>query len=337
MAPLNDRPVSTLRFTARRITQAALVLWVTTVLVFFGVHAVGDPIDVLVPPEASEAMRTEAAVRMGLDQPLPTQYARFAANLLRGDFGTSFVYGAPVSELLLSRLSASLELALLATAGATLIGVVFGVAAAFRPRHLSSRLSAAVSLIGLSAPTFCVGLMLIFVFAVQLKWLPAGGRGPTQSFLGAEWSLLTVAGWRHALLPALTMGAFQFALMLRVVRAATRTALQSDAVRYARAQGLPETKVLWFHAGKPILLRIVAVLGIELGSTLAFGAVTETIFGWPGLGKLILDSILYLDRPVVVAYLSLTAACFVLINLGTDLLLGWLDPRHRVDAGVGAS
>lgn len=322
-----------LRFLLTRTLQAIAVLWVTTVLVFFGVYAIGDPIDVLVPPEAPAEVRDDAAARLGLDQPLVVQYGRFLGSLTRLELGVSFVHGIPVSQLIMSRLAASLELGLIATILATLVGVSLGVYAGVKPAHPFSRASMTGSLLGLSIPSFWVGLLLILGFSVEAGWLPAGGRGPTMTLLGGEWSVLTAEGWRHLVLPALTMGMFQCALMIRVARAATQEAMASPPIRYARAQGLAEGAILWHHARKLISIPVVAVLGLEMGSTLAFGVVTETVFAWPGLGKLIIDSILTLDRPVVVSYLTLTTGLFVAINLLTDIALAALDPRRRVARG----
>ena len=235
----------------------------------------------------------------------------------------------PVLDLILSRLPATLELTLAAVLGATLIGVPLGMFAGYRPQAALSRVIMAASVIGFSVPTFWIGLILIMTFAVQLGWLPAGGRGDTVSVLGVGWSILTLNGLKHLLLPALTLSLFRFALMIRLARAGMREAVLSDYVRFARAQGLSEAKVIFGHVLKNISIPIVTVFGLELAATLAFAVVTETIFSWPGLGKLIIDSIQSLDRPVMVAYLMLVAFLFIMINFCVDIAYAALDPRAR--------
>ena len=316
-----------LGFLINRLLQAALVMLVMSALVFVGVYAVGNPIDVLLSPDATQDIRAAAIAHYGLDQPLWRQYATFMGKLLTGDFGRSFVFGLPVLQLILSRLPATLELTLAAVLSATLIGVPLGIYAGYRPDGALAKAIMAVSILGFSVPTFWIGLILILFFSVELGWLPAGGRGPTRTLFGIEWSVLTSEGWRHLLLPALNLSLFKLALMIRLSRAGTREIMGSDTVRFARAAGLSEATVLRRHVLKLISIPLVTVFGLELGSTLAFAVVTETIFSWPGLGKLIIDSITSLDRPVMVAYLVLIALLFVLINLTVDLVYAALDPR----------
>jgi peptide/nickel transport system permease protein len=312
-----------------RLIQACLVMLVISVLVFVGVYAVGNPIDVLIGPDVTQEIRQQTIERYGLDQPLWLQYLAFLQRLLVGDLGTSFVFNMPVLSLILSRVPATLEIALLAVLGATLIGVPIGMLAGWRPHHPLSRLAMGVSVLGFSVPTFWIGLVLILVFAVWLGWLPAGGRGPTLAWFGIEWSVLTLEGWKHLLLPAVNLALFKMALMMRLARASTRELMLSDTVRLARATGQSEATILRRHVLRLISIPIVTVFGLELGATLAFAVVTETIFSWPGAGKLIIDSIQALDRPVMVGYLMLVALLFTTINLVADLLYALLDPRLR--------
>ncbi len=318
-----------LGFLIQRLLQAVVVMLVISVLVFVGVYAIGNPIDVLISPDATQQIR-EATIRAyGLDQPLWKQYFDFLSRLAVGDFGRSFVFNMPVMQLILSRLPATLELTLAAVIGATLIGVPLGMYAGYKPDSALSKLIMAASVIGFSVPTFWIGLVLIFTFAVQLGWLPAGNRGETATLFGVEWSFLTWNGLTHLFLPALNLSLFKFAMMVRLARAGTRETMLTDTVRFARAAGESEWTILRQHVLRLIAIPLVTVFGLEFGSTLAFAVVTETIFSWPGIGKLIIDSITSLDRPVMVAYLMLVAFLFILINLLVDLSYAALDPRLR--------
>ncbi len=318
-----------LGFLIQRLLQAIIVMLVISVLVFVGVYAIGNPIDVLISPDATQQIR-EATIRAyGLDQPLWKQYLDFLRRLAVGDFGRSFVFNMPVMQLILSRLPATLELTLAAVLGATLIGVPLGMYAGYKPDSALSKLIMAASVIGFSVPTFWIGLVLIFTFAVQLGWLPAGNRGDTATLFGVEWSFLTWNGLTHLFLPALNLSLFKFAMMVRLSRAGTRETMLTDTVRFARAAGESEWTILKTHVLRLIAIPLVTVFGLEFGSTLAFAVVTETIFSWPGIGKLIIDSITSLDRPVMVAYLMLVAFLFIVINLLVDLSYAALDPRLR--------
>jgi peptide/nickel transport system permease protein len=318
-----------LGFLIQRLLQAVVVLAVISALVFLGVFAIGNPIDVLISPDATQQIRLDTIRAYGLDQPLWQQYLTFVTRLVQGNFGRSFVFNMPVLDLILSRLPATLELTLAAVLGAALIGVPLGMYAGYRPDSAGAKVLMALSILGFSVPTFWIGLILILVFAVHLGWLPAGGRGATVAVMGVEWSFLTLDGLRHLLLPALTLSLFRLALMIRLARAGMREAILSDYVKFARAQGLSERTVLTSHVLKNIAIPIVTVFGLEFGATLAFAVVTETIFSWPGLGKLIIDSIQSLDRPVMVAYLMLVALLFIMINFVVDIAYAALDPRLR--------
>jgi peptide/nickel transport system permease protein len=316
-------------FVIQRLLQALVVMLVISMLVFAGVYAIGNPIDVLISPDATQQIREATIKAYGLDQPLWRQYLDFLGRLLMGDFGRSFIFNMPVLQLIFSRLPATLELTLAAVLGATLLGVPLGMYAGYRPDSALSKLIMAVSVLGFSVPTFWIGLVLIFTFAVQLGWLPAGNRGQTAPLFGIEWSFLTLDGLKHLFLPALNLSLFKFAIMVRLARAGTREIMLTDTVRFARAAGESEATILGRHVLRLIAIPLVTVFGLELASTLAFAVVTETIFSWPGIGKLIIDSISSLDRPVMVAYLMLVAFLFIIINVLVDISYAALDPRLR--------
>lgn len=302
---------------------------VMSVIVFAGVYAIGNPMEVLIPPEATQEVRARTIARFGLDRPLVEQYFLFVRNLFEGDLGHSYIYNEPVLQLIAARLPATIELVATAVLGATLIGVPLGVYAGYRPDSATARVIMAISILGFSVPTFWVGLILILTFAVSLGWLPSGGRGDTVDVFGVGWSVFTLDGWSHLVLPATNLALFKLAIMIRLARAGTREVMLTDTVKFARAAGLSEPTILSHHVLKLISIPIVTVFGLELASTLAFAVVTETIFSWPGVGKLIIDSIKNLDRPVMVAYLILTAGLFVTINLCVDIGYAVLDPRLR--------
>ncbi len=318
-----------LGFVIQRALQACLVMVVMSMIVFLGVYAIGNPVDIVIPPDATQAMRDEAIRRLGLDLPLWEQYGIFAWNLLHGDFGRSFIYNVPVLEVIGGRIPATLELVLISIVFATTIGISLGIYAGVRPESWLAKAIMGLSILGFSVPSFWVGLILILTFAVSLGWLPAGGRGETVTVFGVSWSFLTIGGLQHIALPALNLALFKMAMMIRLARAGTREAMLSDTVKFARAAGISEGTILRRHVLKLISIPIITVFGLELGSTLAFAVVTETIFSWPGLGKLIIDSIGLLDRPVMVAYLVLTAFLFVMINFTVDVVFAIIDPRIR--------
>jgi len=316
-------------FLLQRLMQAFLVMMAISALVFVGVFAVGNPIDVLISPDVTQQIREATIKAYGFDQPLWRQYLAFLERLATGDFGRSFVFNMPVLTLISSRLPATLEITLAAVIGATVIGVPLGMYAGYAPDSPLSKTIMAVSVLGFSVPTFWIGLLLIFAFAVNLGWLPAGGRGETAALFGVQWSFLTWNGLTHMLLPSLNLALFKLALMIRLSRAGTREVMLTDAVRFARAAGESEWTILSRHVLRLIAIPLVTVFGLEFASTLAFAVVTETIFSWPGVGKLIIDSISSLDRPVMVAYLMLVALLFILINLTVDIAYVALDPRLR--------
>ncbi|KDB60380.1 ABC transporter, permease protein, partial [Bordetella bronchiseptica A1-7] len=283
-------------------------------------------------PEATEAQRSAIRVSLGLDQPLWKQYLIFMGQAVRGDFGNSFLTGEPAMRLILERMPATLELACVAMLLSVLIGVPLGIRAGLKPKAPASRVIMTGSVLGFSLPNFWVGLMLIMIFAVTLGWLPASGRGQTVSVAGLSLSVLTLDGWASLILPAATIALAKCAMIIRVTRAATRESLPQDYIKFARAKGLPEKRVLGVHLLKNILIPIVTVAGLEFGQVVAFAVVTETVFSWPGMGKLLIDSIINLDRPVVVAYLLLIVFFLVMLNLVVDIIYTVLDPRVRLDS-----
>ena len=324
-----------LAYIIRRLSQSLVVVAVMAALVFVGVYAIGNPIDMMVSPDATPAEMEAAAARLGLDRPLWEQFFVFVGNMLQGDMGTSFVHNEPALELILARLPATMELAVVAMLIATLVGVPLGVIAGLRAEGPTGRTIMAGSIFGFSLPNFWQGLILIMLFAVILGWLPAGGRGETRELLGVEVSFLTVDGLTHLLLPAINVALYKTALVIRLARAGTREVMMMDYVKFARAKGLRPRRVVLVHMLKNILIPVVTVLGLELGNVIAFAVVTETVFAWPGMGKLLIDSIVNLDRPVVVAYLMLTVVVFILINFLVDLAYSALDPRVRLTESKG--
>ena len=317
-------------FILRRLLQSALVLAAMSLLVFAGVYAIGNPLDILVNPQATPAEVAEASRVLGLDRPLWEQYFRFAANAMHGDLGVSFVAGVPAVQLIVDRMPATLELAAAAMLIAIGLGLPLGLWAGLKPDSLTGRSILAGSILGFSLPTFWVGLMLILVFSIQLGVLPSTGRGETINVFGVPLSFLTPDGLAHLLLPAVTLALFKLALVIRLVRAGIQEVIQLDYIRFARAKGLRRRRVLLVHALRNILVPVVTVLGLELGNVIAFAVVTATVFAWPDMGKLLIDSINLLDRPVVVAYLLIVVLMFTLINLAVDILYSLLDPRVRL-------
>jgi peptide/nickel transport system permease protein len=317
-------------FILRRLLQTLLVLFITSLLVFFGLYVIGNPIDILVNPVADEVERARAAAALGLDKPVVEQYWVFLKGAVTGELGTSFVFGRPAMDVILERMPATMELAFLAMVLAVAIGVPLGMYAGLKPDSWLARTIMAGSIVGFSLPTFWVGLLLILVFAVQLGWLPSTGRGPTVEFLGLKLSILHWEGLKYALLPSINLALFKLSLIIRLTRAQVREQSLLDYIKFARAKGLSRRRVIGVHLFKNILIPLVTVIGLELGSVIAFAVVTETIFAWPGMGKLVIDSIFQLDRPVVVAYLMMIVFMFILINLVVDLLYSALDPRVRL-------
>ena len=322
-------------FLLRRLAQSLLVLLAMSVLVFVGVYLIGNPIDILISSQADQAERERAIVALGLDKSIWAQYGNFALGALTGDLGKSFAHGVPALELILTKMPATLELALAAMVIAVGLGIPLGLIAGLKPDGVIGKTIMAGSILGFSLPTFWVGLMLIMLFAVFLGWLPSNGRGETVNLLGVPVSFLTLDGWAHLILPAVNLALFKLSLLIRLTRAGVREAMAMDYVKFARAKGLSNSRIVGVHVLKNIMIPIVTVIGLEFGSVVAFAVVTESVFAWPGMGKLLIDSINVLDRPVIVAYLLIIVSLFVFINLLVDLAYSALDPRVRL-ADTGA-
>ena len=317
-------------YVLQRLIQSVLVLLAVSVVVFFAVYGIGDPVELLVSPSASAAEREALIRRLGLDLPVWQQYLTFMANALKGDLGRSFVHGVPALQLILQRLPATFELVLLSMILALAAGIPLGLMAGLNPDSRSARIVMASTVLGFSLPSFWKGMMLILLFAVWLGWLPTAGRGETVSLLGVQTSLLTLDGLQHIALPALNLAIPNLALIIRLVAAGTTETMTQDYVKYARAKGVRPRRIVNRHILRNILIPVVTVVGVEFGSLVAFSTITETVFAWPGMGKLLIDSVYQLDRPVVVAYVLLATLLFVTVNFLVDVLYAALDPRVKL-------
>ncbi|ALM83853.1 ABC transporter permease [Bordetella sp. N] len=317
----------------RRLWQACLVMLAMSVIVFIATNVLGNPVDILISPDATQLDRAHIIAQLGLDQPLWRQYFSFLGSALHGNLGTSFVYSEPAIHLIFQRMPATLELAISAVLLSVFIGIPLGLFAGLAPESIFAKGTMAFSILGFSLPTFWVGIMFILVFSVELGWLPVGGRGETAALFGIQWSFLTADGLRHLLLPALNLSLFNIALVLRLTRAGVAEVLPQEYIKFARAKGISETRIIFVHVLKNLMIPVVTVVGMEFGSVIAFSVVTESIYSWPGMGKLIIDSINSLDRPVIVAYLMVIVLVFVTTNLVVDFLYTVLDPRIRLNEG----
>jgi peptide/nickel transport system permease protein len=317
-------------FILQRLIQSVFVLLAVSVVVFLAVYGIGDPVELLVSPQASEAERQALIRRLGLDLPVWQQYLSFMANALKGDLGRSFVHGVPALQLILARLPATFELVLLAMTLALAAGIPLGLMAGLAPESRRARIVMAGTVLGFSLPSFWKGMMLILLFAVLLGWLPTAGRGETVSLLGLQTSLLTLDGLKHIALPALNLAIPNLALIIRLVAAGTSETMTQDYVKYARAKGVRPRRIVNRHILRNILIPVVTVVGVEFGSLVAFSTITETVFAWPGMGKLLIDSVYQLDRPVVVAYVLLATLLFVTVNFLVDVAYAALDPRVKL-------
>jgi peptide/nickel transport system permease protein len=314
----------------QRIMQAIMVALVMALILFLGLHLIGSPVETLLPVEATHEERLRLIADLGLDRPLYEQFFLFLKNALQGNLGVSYVYREPAIDLILSRLPATLELALAAVLLSLLVGVPLGLMAGWRSESALARIIMTGSILGFSLPVFWIAILLIMAFSVYLGWLPSSGRGETRLLLGIPWSFLTWSGIKHMILPAFSLALFNISMITRLTEAGVRDAMSSDYVRFARAKGLTARRILSVHVLKNVMIPVATVVGLDIGQTIAFSVVTETIFAWPGVGKIIIDSIGALDRPVIVAYLMLVVMMFVLINLLVDITYRLLDPRIRL-------
>lgn len=317
-------------FIIRRLLQSGVVVIIMSFIVFSGVFLIGDPVEILVSDDADQEEREEMIKSMGLDKPFLVQYGIFVSKALKGNLGESFVFNEPALLLILDRMPATMELAVVSLMIAIIFGIPLGVWAGLKPDSLASKSIMTGSILGFSLPTFWVGIMMILLFAVVLGWLPSTGRGDVQVILGMPISIFSWDGFSHVLMPAVNLALFKLSMVIRLARAGTREVLHQDYIKFAKAKGLQESRIILVHVMKNILIPVVTVLGLEFGGLVAFSVVTETVFAWPGMGKLLIDSIGLLDRPIIVAYLMIIVFLFVFINLVVDILYSILDPRVRL-------
>ena len=322
-------------FILRRLLQAVVVMVTVALVSFLLFQYVGDPVVFLLGQDATPDQVAELRAALGLDQPFFVQFGHFLANAVQGEFGLSLRQGTKVSQLIAERFPATLELALVAAALALLLGVPMGVYAALKRGSFLSQVLMTVSLLGVSLPTFLIGILLILVFAVVLGWFPSFGRGEVTHIGGWTTGLLTLKGWHHITLPAITLAIFQLTLIMRLVRAEMLEVLRTDYIKFARARGLTDRAVHFGHALKNTLVPVLTITGLQLGGLIAFAIITETVFQWPGMGLLFIQAVTFADIPVMAAYLCLIALIFVVINLLVDLLYFAVDPRLRVDKAGG--
>ena len=324
-----------LAFILRRLLQAVLVMLVVAFIAFMLFQYVGDPVTNLLGQDATVEQREQLRADLGLDKPFVVQFARFVGNAARGEFGLSLRQGRKVATLIAERFPATLELAVTAGIVALAVGIPMGVYAALRRGSFSSQLLMALSLLGVSLPTFLIGILLILIFAVTLKWLPSFGRGDVVNLGFWSTGFLTVDGWRHLILPALTLAIFQLTLIMRLVRSEMLEVLRTDYIRFARARGLSDRAVHFGHALKNTLVPVMTITGLQLGGLIAFAIITESVFQWPGMGLLFIQAVGFADIPMMAAYLCLISLIYVTINLVVDLLYFAVDPRLRIEQPSG--
>ena len=317
-------------FILKRLAQSLLVMAVVSAISFCLFNFVGDPVNNMVGQDATREQRIEIRQKLGLDDPILTQYTRFMGNILSGDFGLSYRIKRPVDELILERLPATLELVFVSAIIALVVGITLGVYTGIRRKSWVSRVILSTSLIGVSLPTFIIGIALIYVFAVHLRWLPSSGRSGTVDLGWWKTSLLTSDGWRAIVLPAITLSLFQLTLILRLVRAEMMEVMRTDFIKFARARGLSERAVNFRHALRNTLVPVITIIGLNIGGLIAFSVITETVFQWPGTGLMFIQAVDFVDVPIMAAYLVFVALLFVLINLIVDILYFVVDPRIRL-------
>ena len=317
-------------FLTNRILQTFIVLLAMSLLIFASVYAIGNPIDVLINPEASEAEKIKTIKGLGLDKSLIEQYYIFLKNAFKGELGYSFVHNRPAISLILERLPATLELTIFALLIAIIIGIPLGVIAGLNPNNFISKLILSISIFFFSLPTFWVGLIMIMIFSVSLNIFPSTGRGDVVDLLGYKLSFLTLDGLKHLILPSINLALYPLALVIRMTFAGIQETLPLDFIKFAKSKGLSNFRIITFHLLKYILVPIITVIGLQFSVLMAFAVITESIFAWPGMGRLIIESITLLDRPVIVAYLLVIVFIFMLVNLIVDILYSLLDPRIRI-------
>jgi|TARA_B110000003_G_scaffold137908_2_gene139647 peptide/nickel transport system permease protein len=317
-------------FIFQRLSQALLVMAAVSAISFSLFNFVGDPVNNMVGQDATREQRVEIRQQLGLDDPVLTQYTRFIGNVLQGDFGLSYRIKRPVSTLILERLPATLELVFVSALIALVVGIGLGVYTGIKRDTWVSRIVMAVSLIGVSLPTFIIGIALIYLFAVHLRWLPSSGRSGTIDLGFWKTSLLSVDGWRAIVLPAITLSLFQLTMILRLVRAEMLEVMRADYIKFARARGLAERTIYFVHALRNTLVPVITVIGLNIGGLIAYSVITETVFQWPGTGLMFIQAVDFVDVPIMAAYLIFVALLFVVINLIVDILYFVVDPRIRL-------
>ncbi|EKE69175.1 ABC transporter permease [Oceanibaculum indicum] len=326
-----------LKFIAGRLMQSVFVMLFVGAIAFTLFQFVGDPINQMVGEDATQAEREELRERLGLNDPLIVQFGRFAANAATGDFGFSYQHKRPVIDLIAERLPATLELAGLSIILALLVGIPMGVYTGLHRYGVLSKIFMTLSLIGVSLPTFLIGILFIYLFSVILGWLPSFGRGEVVDLGWWTTGLLTLSGWKAVILPAVTLALFQMTLVMRLVRAEMLEVMRTDYIKFARARGIANRAVQFRHALKNTLVPVITIIGLQLGTVIAFAIITETVFQWPGMGRLFLQGIQSVDIPIMSAYLVMIAFFFVVINLIVDILYYVVDPRLRIDSAKGAN
>ncbi|WP_347829366.1 ABC transporter permease [uncultured Planktomarina sp.] len=319
-----------LSFIMKRLAQSLLVMAIVSAVSFSLFNFVGDPVNNMVGQDATREQRVEIRQQLGLDDPIPTQYTRFIGNMLKADFGLSYRIKRPVDDLILERLPATLELVFVSAIISLFLGITLGIYTGIRRNSWSSRIILSSSLAGVSLPTFVIGIALIYLFAVHLRWLPSSGRSGTVDFGWWKTSLLTLDGWRSIVLPAVTLSLFQLTLILRLVRAEMLEVMRTDFIKFARARGLTERAINFRHALRNTLVPVITIIGLNIGGLIAFSVVTETVFQWPGTGLMFIQAVDFVDVPIMAAYLVLVALLFVIINLFVDILYFVVDPRIRL-------
>ena len=322
-----------LAFVIQRIFQSALVMLIVALIAFVMFTFIGDPVDQMVGLETTLEEREQLREQLGLKDPVPIQFVNFIGNAIQGDFGISYQFKRPVATMIGERLPATLELSFVSALFALLAGIPMGVYTALRRDSIISKLFLTVSLIGISLPTFLIGILLIFFFAVQLQWLPSFGRGQTVQLGWWTTGLLTSSGLKAIIMPAITLGLFQMTLIMRLVRSEMLEVLRTDYIKFARARGLRDRAIHFGHALKNTLVPVITITGLQLGAIIAFAIITETVFSWPGMGLLFLQAVQDVDIPIMSAYLLMIAFLFVIINLIVDLLYVFVDPRIRITGG----
>ena len=325
-----------LAFVIRRVAQSIIVLLAVGLVAFSLFRFVGDPVENMLGQERTQADIERLRGQLGLDDPFPVQYWRFLSGAVQGEFGVSYRQGRPVSDLLVERAPATLELAFVSGLFALVFGIGLGIYTAIRRRGWLAHSIMTASLIGVSLPTFLIGILLIYLFAVELGWLPSFGRGETVMIGGWSTGFVTGSGLKALILPSITLGLYQMTLIMRLVRSEMLEVLRQDYIRFAWARGLPQRAVYFGHALKNTLVPVITVTGLQIGSIIAFAIITETVFQWPGVGLLFINAVQFVDIPVMAAYLMLISVMFVGINLFVDLLYVAIDPRLRVDRTTAA-